>query len=66
MNGRKKQPGHNSRVHATKETPSELPGSEKQEMLHCEALQDLSFLKPLLSRAGNITGFSITEKRAET
>ena len=29
-------------------------------------LHDLFFVKPLLSEAGNMTGFSNTEKKAET
>ena len=31
-----------------------------------EALHDFFFVKPLLSAAGDLTGFSNTEKQAET
>ena len=40
-----------------------MPGSGKQGIPHCRALQDLFFIKSLLSRAEYIATFVNTEKR---
>ena len=43
------------------ETP-EVPGSGEEGTLRCRALQDLFFIRPLLSRAGDIADFPNIEK----
>ena len=54
---------HNTRVHATHigDTP-EVPVSGEEGTLHFRALQDLFFIKLLLSRVGDITDFPNTWK----
>ena len=61
------QLNHNSRVHATDiGDTSEVPGSGEQKTLHCRALQDLFFIRPLLSRAADIPDFPNTEKQTQS
>lgn len=43
----------------------EEPGSGEPQTLHCRALQDLFFIKPPLSRAGNVAEFLNTEPGRE-
>lgn len=43
----------------------EVPGSSEQETLHCKELQDLFFVKSLLSKADGIHGFLDTETDTE-
>ena len=56
---------HNSRVHATH---IEIP-LKRQSLVNrghcCRALQDLFFIRPLLSRARDIADFPNTEKHRE-
>ena len=45
---------NNSRIHETHtEDIPKLPGSDEQGTLHCRALQDLFFIRPLHSRSGD-------------
>ena len=43
-----------------------MPSSGKLETLHYRALQDLFFIKPLLSRAGNLADFPNIETDTES
>jgi len=63
---RQKQLSHNSRAQATHigETP-EAPGSGEQEIMHCRALQNLFFIRPLLPRAGDTADIPNTEKQTQ-
>ena len=55
MTGLKIKATQNSKVWATHIGYSpEVPSSDKQGTLHCKALQDLFFIKPLFSRAEHI------------
>ena len=52
---------HNSRVHTKhKADIPEVPGSGEEGTLYCRALMDLFFIRPLLSRAGDVSDFSNT------
>ena len=50
---------HNSKVHAT-HTEDTLEGK-----LHCRALQDLFFIRPLLAKAGDVAYFPNTQKQTQ-
>ena len=43
----------------------EAPGSGKQGTLDCRAPQDLCFIKPLISRAGDVADIPNTQKETE-
>ena len=47
----------------TEETPPETPGSGEQRTLHCRAPQNLFFIRPLLSRSGDVADFPNTRTR---
>ena len=48
----------------TQHTP-EAPGSGEQGTLHYRTLQKLFFIKPLLSRTGDVSDFPNTQKQTE-
>ena len=47
------------------EDSPDAPGSAEQETLNCRALQDLFFIRALLSRAGDIADFPNTKKQSQ-
>jgi len=54
-------------VRAAKTQQQSACSTQQRHSLKCQpwALYDLFFIRPLLSGAGDITGFSNTEKKAE-
>ena len=58
---------HNSRAHSVHigDIP-ETSSSGEQGTLHCRVLQDLFFIRPLISRAGDTVVFPSTQKETET
>lgn len=53
---------YNSRGYTTHTVvhTSEVPGSGEQGTLQCRALQDFFYIRPLLSRAGDVADFANT------
>lgn len=43
----------------------EEPGPGEQEILHCRALQNLFFIRPLPSKVRDVAGFPNTQKQIE-
>ena len=42
-----------------------MPGSGEEGTLHCRAIQDHFFIRPLLARAGDIDDFPNTQKQLQ-